>query len=319
MPDKPRVSVVSVFYNRGFLVGESVGSLLTQTLRDIEIIIVNDGSTDDTAMRLDEIRDDRVRIVHQENAGFTAAIRRAVGECRSDYVAVHGAGDVSLPRRLEVQAAYLDEHDEVGLVGCHYTNDGVPVASQLPVLERAPMVDTFLKRPRISHGEAMYRKADYDRVGGYRQAFTFAQDRDLWLRMGESRDYAIIPEILYRRRRLPDGVYQVPEKFYMQRKLSQFAVECAVQRSAGKRDMLDRFGPGALYLSRPTKQLSRALGRRATRLLRAGRHDAGAFLAQMSWREWRDLHSLTAMFLAWLARDETRRRLLKPTLRLLRR
>lgn len=315
MLGETRVSVVSVFYNRGAFVRDSVESLLTQTLQNIEIIIVNDGSTDDTATRLDEINDERLRVIHQENAGFTAAIRRAVSECRSAYVAVHGAGDISLPKRLELQAAYLDENERVGIIGCRYSNDGVIFRPQSTAVERGPVLDTFMVRSRTSHGEAMFRKALYDKVGGYRAVFTYAQDRDLWLRMGKFCDYAVLPDLLYERKRLPDGVYQTPEKFYMQRKLSQLAVECAAQRRSGERDMVDRFGPGAFYLSEPTKKLSSALNRRVVRLLIEGRHDGAVFLAKMSWREWRDLRSFAGLALAWLTLGRARRHLLKLVLR----
>lgn len=315
MPASTRVSVVSVFYNRGAFVRESVDSLLTQTLRNIEIIIVNDGSTDDTAARLDEIRDDRLKIIHQENTGFTAAIRRAVSECESEYVAVHGSGDISLPRRLELQADYLDANGSVGVVGCRYMNDGALIRPEANSLERGPILKTFITRNRMSHGEVMFRKSLYDKVGGYRQAFTFAQDRDLWLRMGQFCEYAILPEILYSRKRLPDGVYQTPEKFYMARKLSQFAVQCVATRDETGRDMLDRFGSGAFYLSRPTKKLSRTYGRRALGLFRDGRYDAGTFMARVSWREWRDIDSARGLLLAWLSQGRSRRRLLKLILR----
>lgn len=314
MSRKPRVAVVTAFYNRGSLVRESIGSLLTQTLENVEIIIVDDGSTDDTAERLDEIKDARVRVISQVNAGFTAAIRRAVAESTGDYVAVHGAGDVSLPNRLTAQANYLDANEAVGVIGCRYTNDGVVVHPGITVVERAPLLKTFIKGCRISHGEAMFRRALYDQVGGYRQVFTYAQDMDLWLRMGEFCDYAILPDVLYARHRLPGGVYMSPQAFYMQRKLSRVAVECVAQRQETGRDMIDRLGPAALFLSQPDRELSRTFTRRALGFFEENCHEAGIFLARMGWREWRDLRSFVGLVLTWLAVGEKRRHLLRPAL-----
>jgi glycosyltransferase involved in cell wall biosynthesis len=307
---KPRVSVVTAFYNRGALVAESIDSLLTQTLEDIEIIIVDDGSTDDTAARLNDIKDERVRIISQANAGFTSAITRAVAESAGDYVALHGAGDLSRSRRLSAQADYLDANDAVGVVGCRYTNDDVVVHLGVTTVERAPLLETFMKGCRISHGEVMFRRTLYDRVGGYRRLFTYAQDMDLWLRMGEFCDYAILPEILYDRRRLSEGVYMSPHAFYMQRKLARVAVECVAQRQKTGRDMIDRIGAAALFLSEPDRALSRTFTRRSLDFYAESHHESGIFMARMGWREWRDHRSFAGLVLAWLATGQKRRHLL---------
>lgn len=312
---KPRVSVVTAFYNRGALVAESIGSLLAQTLEDIEIVIVDDGSTDDTSARLNDIKDARIKVISQANAGFTNAIIRAVSESRSDYIALHGAGDLSRPNRLSAQANYLDANEAVGVVGCRYTNDGVVVHPGVTVVERAPLLETFMKGCRISHGEVVFRRSLYDRVGGYRRVFTYAQDMDLWLRMGAFCDYAILPEILYDRRRLPEGVYMSPQSFYMQRKLARVAVECVAQRQKTGRDMIDQIGAAALLLAEPDQTLSRTFTRRSLDFFLENRHEAGIFMARMGWREWRDHRSFAGLALGWLATGEKRRHLLSALLK----
>ena len=129
-------------------------------------------------MRLATKDDPRLKIVYQENIGFTASMNRAIRGSAGQYVAVHGAGDVSHPDRLALQAAYLDANPAVGAVGCRRADNGRATISNDSV-KRGPMLDVMLNYNPFSHGEVMFRRSLFDRVGGYREAFRFAQDRDL--------------------------------------------------------------------------------------------------------------------------------------------
>src|ERR1700749_4123369 len=120
---KPLVTIVSVFHNRGAEVERSVNSLLAQTYTPLEIIVVDDGSTDDTALRLRAFADPRLSVRIQPNQGFTRAVDAAVRSAKGSFVAIHGAGDISLPQRIEQQARVLAEHPEVGVVGCLIENE----------------------------------------------------------------------------------------------------------------------------------------------------------------------------------------------------
>ena len=297
MQSSPVVSVVSAFYNRARYVNESIGSLLDQTLREIEIIVVDDGSTDDTAAELARIADPRLKPIIQENSGFVTAMNRAVRASSGRYVAVHGSGDISRPERLEKQAAFLDAHPEVGAVGCA-RNTGARVTGPAGgVLERGSMLEVMLKRNPFSHGEVMFRRELFDRVGGYREVFKFAQDRDLWLRMGQYCDYAVLPDLLYERRLLENGVTKSPQNFYLQTKLSQFAVQSARRRDAKGRDLLEQYGPAAFFLSQPSRKLSRQLSSMGIRLIRNAEWDGALVLLQHAWREDRNPYSLAGLFL----------------------
>jgi glycosyltransferase involved in cell wall biosynthesis len=295
------VSCVTVFYNRGWLVADSVGSLLAQSFDDMEVVVVNDGSTDDTAERLDAIRDPRLRVIHQPNSGFTVAMNRAIRASSGRYVAVHGAGDISLPERIATQARYLDAHPAVGATGCVREAEGFVIGPKSEV-ERGPMLATMLDRNPFSHGEVMFRRALYDRVGGYREAFRFAQDRDLWLRMGAHCDYAVLPELLYRRGYFPGGVTKTPRHLYLQTKLSQFAVQCARERMASGSDLLERLGPSAFFLTRPTRSLSHKYTLWGLRALRDGETEAADLFLSAGVTEHRNLRSIAGGIMHRLAR-----------------
>ncbi|RYF04511.1 MAG: glycosyltransferase family 2 protein, partial [Oxalobacteraceae bacterium] len=120
---RPIVSIITVFHNRAEHVEASIASLLAQRGVDYEIVALDDGSTDDTLACLQAISNPRLTVVAQANTGFTAAINTAIAHSRGRYIAIHGAGDISLPNRIARQAAILEARPEVGVIGCHVSND----------------------------------------------------------------------------------------------------------------------------------------------------------------------------------------------------
>lgn len=257
------VSVVSAWYNRGPWVKDSINSLLSQTYENIEIIVIDDGSTDDTLQELQSFNDKRMRVLTQENQGFVRSIRRAISESRGEFVAIHGAGDISLPTRLEKQVQVLLQDTSVGIVGCYVQNvDLVRGRTHLhaPSLVHSESLFHQLLRANVfTHGEVMFRRSLYDAVGGYREFFVFAQDRDLWLRMSEHANAAIVPEKLYVRYQFPGGVSTTAGKRALQAFLSEFAVDCARHRLRSGVDPLDEHGPYAIFYRRKSKSLAKRL------------------------------------------------------------
>ena len=116
--ENPLVSVVSAYYNRQDKVIDSINSLLNQTYKNLEIIVIDDGSTDDTYKVLSSLEDPRLKIISQPNQGFVRAIRYAISVSNSEFIAIHGAGDISLPKRIEMQVNLLMGNPDIGVVGC---------------------------------------------------------------------------------------------------------------------------------------------------------------------------------------------------------
>ena len=188
-----RVTVVSGFHNRGPLLERTIESILGQSFSDLELIVFDDKSVDDTAVRLEvlaaQYADSRFRYrVHPENIGFVRGLRRAIQETDSEYIAIQGSGDASLPDRLREQVDYLDAHPRVAAVGGWYYN--VQEAQGTRILRRPEaeglQLEDLVQRNVFSHGEVMIRRTAYERVGGYRTIFKYAQDRDLWLRLARA-------------------------------------------------------------------------------------------------------------------------------------
>src|SRR5688500_6846307 len=115
----PQVSVLLPVYNAARYLAEAVDSILAQTFRDFDFVIVADGSTDRSPAVLDDYvrRDRRVKVIRRRNTAIVGALNDGLCECRGELVARMDADDVSLPDRLEKQVAFLREHAEVVALG----------------------------------------------------------------------------------------------------------------------------------------------------------------------------------------------------------
>jgi glycosyltransferase involved in cell wall biosynthesis len=243
----PQVSAIVTAYNSGRFIHRSLRSLQTQTLRDIEIIVVDDGSTDGTAEVIDEYarRDPRVRVFHQPNSGAPGAGNRALAEARGEFVAILDHDDIALPDRLEKQAAYLSEHPAIGVVGGAI---GVMDENERKVrVHRFPTSPTevrywLFRQPTINHSSSTVRREVALAVGGYRPNFDVIPDVDLFLRISDRADLATLPDIVVYYRMTPTGITSTQNP--RQLLLNEVALELARSRVRGNPDKL----PADLYL-----------------------------------------------------------------------
>lgn len=203
----PEISVVMSVYNDRRHLHAAIESVLTQAEVDLELIVVDDGSTDDSAAILEDLakRDPRVRVVSQANAGLTRALMRGCSLARGEYIARQDADDESLPGRLLRQVQLLRADAGLAFVSCWSEVMG-PEGEPLIVHRRPadPQAATHLlvhgRSGPPGHGSVMMRRSAYEAVGGYRAIFRYAQDSDLWLRLATVGRLAYVPEVLYRYR-----------------------------------------------------------------------------------------------------------------------
>lgn len=276
----PCVSVVTVFHNRALLVKSSLGSLLDQTYGNLEIIAVDDGSTDDTFAQMCKFSDDRLHLLTQRNSGFTNAMIWAIAKARGSIIAVHDAGDVSYPDRIAQQVDVLLARPEVGVVGCLVKNPiiGTKRTKILGVGNGLDFRKALLRENIFTHGEVTFRKSVYDQVGGYRSFFRFAQDLDLWLRMSAVCDYHTVQQLLYERFDIPGSVSGTPEKSAMQQRFSEVARQSAEAINAGGRDLVDLHGADAMAHMQRSRRLAAKLMRGAQRRAIRSRDFHGALV-----------------------------------------
>lgn len=201
----PTISVVmSVFNGQAFL-AEAIESILNQTFRDFEFVIIDDGSTDKTAEILSAYasRDARMRIIHQENKGRTHSLNIAIELAKGTYIARMDADDIALPRRFEEQIDFLERRPEVGLLGgaVQLINDkGEVLDTVQPPLEDTQIKSIMLHVNPMWHPTIVMRKEVVLAVGGYRTAFDESEDYDLFLRMGERIQIANLGEFVLKYR-----------------------------------------------------------------------------------------------------------------------
>ena len=202
----PAVSVVMSVYNAGIYLRKAVGSVLSQTYQDLELVVINDGSTDGSGDVLDEFAasDRRVRVLHQENRGLIASLNRGVAEARGPLIARMDADDVSLPHRLERQIAYLDAHPEVGIVGgiVRYVNDRGEAVGGLWPEWSPPVLNGWrtLFETMLCHPTVVLRREVLDSTGLYDASALHAEDYELWTRALFETLIANVPDVVLERR-----------------------------------------------------------------------------------------------------------------------
>lgn len=199
---EPLVSVLLPVYNGGPYLGASIESLLGQTYRNFELIIVNDGSTDDTAQVIERYQDPRIRLLNQENRGLSPSLNRAVAAARGKYLARQDADDLSLPSRLEKQVAFLESHPDHGIVGTWaeiFCGLRGTKRAHLHHCANAPLKFNLIFDNYFVHSSVMVRASLLQRIGPYAaEASRQPEDFELWSRILRSRccKMANLPEKL---------------------------------------------------------------------------------------------------------------------------
>jgi glycosyltransferase involved in cell wall biosynthesis len=183
----PEITVLMPAYNAELYIKEAVESILNQTFRNFEFLIINDGSTDKTLAILQSFNDSRIRIINQENKGLIDTLNLGIGEAKADIVARMDADDVSYPQRLERQLAFFKKHPDYVLQGSEadiIDKDGEFVYKLTPAGFDDDNVRAEVdKECPFIHPSVMFRKEAVLRAGGYpKNALTF-EDHLLWKKM----------------------------------------------------------------------------------------------------------------------------------------
>ncbi len=195
-----KVTVLLPVYNAAAYVKEAVESILAQTYRDFELLIVEDASTDDSLKIIQAITDDRIRIVRNpENLGITPSLNKGIRLARYALIARMDADDISHPWRLEKQVAYLQKHPDCAMLATWVRLiDHTGTYLRTEGINREFLYYTLNFECCIMHSTVMFRKTYLEAVGGYQKAYS--EDFDLFWRI--SRRYKISaidePLVFYR-------------------------------------------------------------------------------------------------------------------------
>ena len=156
----PRISVLMPAYNSEQYVAESIESILNQTFTDFEFIIINDGSTDNTAKIIDEYakRDERIKFVNNsKNKGLIGVLNEGLNLARGEYIARMDSDDISLPTRFERQIAYMELHPKCGVLGTWFQMFGN--ASNIVRHPKRINLLNLLRDQHVGHPTVMIRKS----------------------------------------------------------------------------------------------------------------------------------------------------------------
>jgi len=197
----PKVTVLMSVYNGEKYLNEAIDSILGQTFKDFEFLIIDDASTDKTAEILKSYNDPRIKIVNNKNnIGLTKSLNKGLKLARGEYIARQDADDISLPRRLETQVQYLEDHKNIVAVGtCINRINAYNEIIGSVTFPTSPIdidLNLLFGRWVFAHGSIMFCNSTMDRIR-YDENVLYAQDYNLWLKLSRKFSMANINEILY--------------------------------------------------------------------------------------------------------------------------
>ncbi len=202
---------MSVWNSENF-VQQSIESILSQTFKDFEFIIIDDCSTDNTlsAIRAFAKKDKRIKLIRNtKNIGLTKSLNKALALSKGEYIARQDADDYSHPQRLSIQNDFLDTHKNISLVGTSATiidDKGLSLCTRQVITGSNNIKQVLQKENCLFHGSILFRKSDVQEIGNYREFLTYGQDYDLYLRLCEKKNIDNINTPLYFWRLSPQGI-----------------------------------------------------------------------------------------------------------------
>lgn len=238
---QPALSVAMSVYDGASHLALAIESIISQTFRDFEFLILNDGSSDASADIINSYaaRDNRIRPIHRGNRGLIASLNQLVDESRAPLIARMDADDISLPERFAKQMAFMARNPDYGVVGT-WTSDideyGAPFA--VTGADHPTDHDAFIASighiSMLCHPSVMMRRDLVLSVGGYHNAFKHCEDYDLWLRLASVTKLCSLPERLVQYRHWAN---QVSSRYaYTQQIGAAVAYLAYLERSADRPD-----------------------------------------------------------------------------------
>ncbi len=204
-----KITVLMPAYNAGAFIGEAIQSVLDQTFRDFELLIINDGSTDNTSAVVKTFNDERIRLVEQKNMGIAAALNNGLNYARTELIARFDADDICLPARLETQYHFMSSHPEYAVLGSaaeyidaagNYVFTHKPTGKTDAQIKLLP----YTVCPFI-HASVMYRRSIVKEWGYNIHAHSF-EDHLLWQQLKFRGKMYNLPDSLLRVRLNPGSI-----------------------------------------------------------------------------------------------------------------
>jgi|SRR3989344_3384107 len=210
----PLVSVVMAVYNGQEYLNIAIDSILQQTYDNLELIIIDDGSHDNSASIIYNYSDPRIHYVYQDNRGLAPALNHGIRIAQGDYIARMDCDDISYPTRLAEQVSFLEKNNNFALVGTSYDLidwDGRIIDRSIHLDLPEDLKLEFLVRNPFGHGTVMIRKTALETTGIYDSTQSI-EDYEFWWRISQRYPVANIPKQLYGWRVNPESISHKGDK-----------------------------------------------------------------------------------------------------------
>ena len=236
-----QVSVLMPAYNSGKYVTQAIESVLAQTWRDFELIVIDDGSSDSTLEMIEKCaaRDPRIRVITQPNAGLSTTLNRGINLAGNEWIFRMDNDDLMRPNRIERQLAFIAEHPELSVASSlvrHIDGNNRVIGKDNSKLFTYEAIDRLIAANGLvsfSHPAVAFRKSAVLAVGGYRKEFFPAEDIDLWNRLVENGYKVLVqPEYLLDYRMHGNSATISGQKFAIMK--VHWLKDCVRRRRAGQ-------------------------------------------------------------------------------------
>lgn len=230
----PKISVIMSVFNGERYLEESINSILGQTYKNFDFVIVDDASDDETPRILKHwaAKDSRIKIITNiKNIGLTASLNKAIKTAKGQYLARQDADDISLSQRLEKQIEFLQNHPGVMILGTF----GYVIDSEGKILKELVLPTSFAKIKKnlikgnpFIHNSVMMKREFINEIGGYNEKFRISQDYELWFRALRRGKGENLPLFLVKKRCHSQMISLTSEKEYL--KYGIFLRKQAIQK-----------------------------------------------------------------------------------------
>ena len=196
MENKILITVIIPAYNAESSINKTIDSIINQTYKNIEVIVVDDGSKDSTAIIVESYKDDRIKLIKKENGGVSSARNLGIRSANGEYIAFCDSDDVWNLDKLEKQIAVINSFRDVDFVGCNRNGEHTRVLfNSYNKTKKMKFSDLLLKSfPQTS--TAVIKRSVFDDVGMYDENQKYAEDGNLWLRICKKKNCYMMPDSL---------------------------------------------------------------------------------------------------------------------------
>ena len=196
-----KASVITTVYNDEQYIAETIDSVLKQKYEDFEMIIVDDGSTDNSSSVINQTNDHRIKFFKKHHMGRPKALNFAISKASSEYIAILDSDDIALPERLAIQIDYLNKNPNVGLVGAGIKTIVNSRGDIVKHEETEAYSDSDIRKAicninPLFHSSVMFRRELFDKVNGYDEKLSCLVDMDFYVRIAPFCELVNIPKCL---------------------------------------------------------------------------------------------------------------------------